>query len=318
MQSLGRLAILTEELALKYSPIIQKALSGMQQADTCQPDSLALPETHTQSKTGDAASDHVPSSQPDSSAAAEAEAETAAEAEPDAKAVVEETRAAEAEPNAKGRMEDVTAAEAELGAVALLEGTTAGSAAGGDQPDKSQTTGHKGSPTSELQALPRCMQAVHNRGGCWAHSLAACASPQSSSVLAAAAITRCSIQAATEAATTLPASMATAVAASSMTLISPPATAPAPAKTAATAIAATAAVRAGATASVGAKAAAREAEAVVLEAVSAAAAMVEAFPHLLDDLGDALANGLRCAIGELFNLDLWNPTRTAVTASVAA
>ena len=316
MQSLGSLAILTEELALKYSPIIQKALSGMQQADTCQPDSLALPETHTQSKTGDAASDHVSSSQPDSSAAAEAEAETAAEAEPDAKAVVEETRAAEAEPNGKGRMEDVTAAEAELGAEALLEGTTAGSAAGRDQPDKSQTTGHKGSPTSELQA--RCMQAVHNRGGCWAHSLAACASPQSSSVLAAAAITSCSVQAATEAATTLPASMATAVAASSMTLISPPATAPAPAKTAATAIAATAAVKAGATASVGAKAAAREAEAVVLEAVSAAAAMVEAFPHLLDDLGDALANGLRCAIGELFNLDLWNPTRTAVTASVAA
>ena len=51
--------------------------------------------------------------------------------------------------------------------------------------------------------------------------------------------------------------------------------------------------------SAGAKAVAPEAEAVVLEAVSAAAAMVEAFPHLLDDLGEALVSKLRCAMGEL-------------------
>ena len=272
MRSLGRLAVLTEELTLQYSPIILKALSCMHQANACQQDSPSLPHTEAPSQADGAHSHQIPSSEHRVNAAA-----------------VE----AEAEPHAKAVMKGTTAAEAEPGAEALLEGTDAGPAAEAVWPVTDQTTAQKGSPASEM--LPECLQAVQDRDTSSVHrqdttaeedSHAACTSLPSSPGMTAAAVTT-SLSAVQAALGAVPLPLAPTTTAASLKKVLPHASEPvqAAATTSAT--------------SAGALAAASESEAVFLEAASAAAALVEAFPLLLDDLGEALCHQLWCAIGEV-------------------
>lgn len=283
MRSLGRLAVLTEELALQYSPIILKALSCMQQANACQPDSPSLPHTEAPSQTDGAHSHQIPSLEHGADAAA-----------------VE----AEAEPHAKAVMKGTTSAEAEPGAEALMEGPDAGSAADAVWPVTNQTTGHKGSPEMPSGYL----QAVQNRETSSLHSQAttaeqacnaACTSPLSSPGMTATAMTTSS-SAAQAALGAAPLPPAPATTAASLKQVLPHASEPA---------------QAAATTSAAGPAAASESEAALLEAVSAAAALMEAFPHLLDDLGDTLGHQLRCAIGEVcFSFPLVPPLPPALAA----
>lgn len=276
MRSLGRLAILTEELTLQYSPIILKALSCMQQGNACQPYGPALPQKEASSQSDNARSHQVRNLERGPNATAEIEAEAAAAAVPRLEAMVEGTTAAAAAP----------------GAEALIEGSAAGSAAQAVRPVHDQTRGYKGSAASEMP--PECLQAVQNTETTSVRSQATKAEqdsapgtpPLSSPELIAAATTISSsaLQAALGAVYLPPAPTTTAA-----SLKQVPSQASEPAHAAATTSAAVA----------GATAAAPEAEAVVLEAVSAAAASLEAFPHLLGDVGEALGHQLRCAIGEL-------------------
>lgn len=249
-------------------------------------DLLAVPHTNPRSKTDDTPSYHVLSSE---SAPAEADAAEAAHAGPDT--------------------------------AACKEGNAEEPAAEDCQPINSQTTGHD-SPTPELQSA--CMKTVQNGEGSSVRAQASTAKhdtntagtscPFSPSPSAAPA------QAAKGAATLPPAPVAVAAAAQSpSTLLSPPISVPAPILTTASlgrpapappappvpapprppapAPPAPAAPAQAAGPASAPKAAACEAEAVVMEAVSAAVALVEAFPHLMEDLVEALASGLRCAIG---------------------
>lgn len=307
MRSLGRLAILTEELSLKYSPIILTALSCLQQSSATQPDCLsdcpsncpsegpsdcpsdcpsecpshcpALPQPNPQSKTvGGAPSHHVLSSEP-----AEADAATAAE-------------------------EAAAAPDTE----AFKKGDTAESA-GVDQPTRSQTAGHD-THAPELQSA--CMHAVHTNRGSSVHAQASTAKQDSNTAGTAVPFSPSLFAAPTSkgAATLQLPPVVTAVAPPPAAVVrhlalpvlahepvpgtgplgSPAPGPPGPPAAAATAVTADAVATVSAAAT---KAGAPQAEAVVLEAVSAAVAMVEAFPHLLEDLAEALASGLRCAIG---------------------
>ena len=275
MRSLSRLAILTEELALQYSPIILKALSCMQQLKASQPDSPALPHTTAPSQAGGSRSHQVCSLERGAQAAAEGEAEAAAEAEP--------------------------------GAEALMEGTDAGMAAEAARPANDWRTRHRESTASEV--TPGCRQAEQDedKSSAYSHASSAkqdacalCTSSLSLPGMAAAATAATPMQDASGgsplplAPTTTTAAAAAAATAAAMS--HPQLSASEQAQAAGPV---TADYETDAAASAGATAVAFEAETVVLEAVSAAAAMAEAFPHLLDNLGEALATNLRCAIGEL-------------------
>ena len=278
MRSLGRLAILTEELTLQYSPIILETLSCMEQANACQPDSPALPQKEAPSQ-ADGTHSHQDSD---------------LKRRPNAAAEVVAKAAAIAETDAEGMMEGTAAAAAEAGVEALMAGSDAGSAAEAVRPVNHETTGHKGSPPSHMP--PERLQAVQNRETTSVHSQAttaeqesnaACTSPLSSPGINAAAMTTSSSSAVQAALGAIPLPSAPTTTAASLKQV------PSHASDWAHAAATTSA------ASAGAKAAAPEAEAVVVEAISAAAALVKAFPHLLDDLGEALGHQLRCATGEL-------------------
>ena len=93
MRSLGRLAVLTEELMLQYSPIILKGLSCMQQAKACQPDRQGLPHVEAPSQADDSRAHQAPKLERGTNAAVGIEAEAAAEAEPIAGAMTEGTDA---------------------------------------------------------------------------------------------------------------------------------------------------------------------------------------------------------------------------------
>ena len=301
MRSLGRLALLTEELSLKYSPIILEALGYLQEVDACQADSLALLQTEGPRQADGAHSRGRPNLEPGADVAAGAAAEEEEAEEAKAAAVEEGPEAAAKEEEVEAAAEEeeaAAAAEEKPGTLATMQGMTAPEVGPGAKPWRGGKK-TEGSATEAAQAVigsSGCVQAEQNGpkqslDGDQALTAkqtasAACTAPLSSSGIAAATSTTLPfIQAASGEPPMPSASPTTAAAAAPLTQVQPPASQPA---------------QAAASASAGATAAAPEAEALVLEAVSAAAAMVEAFPHLLEDVGEALASQLRCAIGKLY------------------